>query len=76
MLQEDVPKNFDDVVGHITMVILAAHITTLAREVITVTNFVFLGPTIVFIISSRGWVGAIGIEAFAILVNWDKFLRL
>lgn len=75
VLAEDVSEHLDYGVRDIAVIILATHVTTFSREVITVTNLAVLGTAVVFIHGIRGRMGTIGVDTFAVLIDGDKILR-
>lgn len=75
VLAEDVSEHIHYGVRDIAVVILTTHITTLSREVITVTNLVVFGTAVVFIHGIRGRMGTIGVDTFAVFIDGDKILR-
>lgn len=76
MLEQEVSQYLDDRVRDIGVVVRTAHITAFSRQVITVAHFVLISPTVVFVHSIRGRMGAVCIEALSIFVDGDKFLGL
>lgn len=75
MLEEDVSEDFDDSIRDITVVILTAHITALAGEVVAIAHSVFLGSAMIFVKGLGGWMRTISVQPVTILIDGDKFLR-
>lgn len=75
MLKEDVSEYIDYGVGDITMVVLATHVTTLPGQVIAVADLVLFGTAMILIHGIRGWMGTIGVDTFAVLIDSDEVLR-
>lgn len=75
VLAEDVSEHLDYGVRDIAVIILATHVTTLSREMITVANLVLFGTAVVFIHGIRGRMGTISVDTFAVLIDGDKILR-
>jgi hypothetical protein len=49
VLEKYKSQNLDDGIGHIAVVIQAAHITTFSRQVVAVADFGFFCPRTIFI---------------------------
>lgn len=74
VLEREVPEYLDDGVRYIAVVIWAAHITTLSRQMIAVADLGFLGPAVVTVHSIRGRVRAVCVEAIPIFIDRNVVL--
>jgi len=74
VLEENVSENLDDGIGNIAVVILTAHITALAGEVVAIAHSVFLSSAMIFVKGLWGWMRAISVEPVTISIDGDKFL--
>lgn len=76
MLEEHVSQNLNDHIRHIAVVVSAAHVTAFSRQMVAIADFVFLGPSVVFIERFRRRVRIVWVDTVPILVDWNKFFRL
>lgn len=74
VLEEDVSEHLNDGIGDVAVVILTAHITALAGEVVAIAHSVFLGSAMIFVKGLGGWMRAISVEPVTIFIDGDKFL--
>jgi hypothetical protein len=76
VLERKVPEDLDNRVGHIPVVIWAAHITTLSRQVIAVADLGFFGPEMISVHSIRRRMRTVCVEAIPVFIEGDIVLGL
>jgi hypothetical protein len=76
VLERKVPEDLDNSVGHIPVVIWAAHITTLSRQMIAVADLGFFSPEMIAVHSIRRRMRAVCVEAIPVFIDGDIVLRL
>jgi hypothetical protein len=74
VLERKVPEDLDNSVGHIPVVIWAAHITTLSRQVIAVADLGFFGAEMITVHSIRRRMRAVCVEAIPVFIDGDIVL--